>query len=290
MNCPPVAAEVRTINNLLATWNDDLLLPKPRPFPPTLRFIIAPWKLHPHNNETKFDPEDHGVPDDGLRAAEGRWVARFAAEAISTRLGAADWGEATADALMRRLFVEIHAFAVVEKLPEIIAATRTVLAQLRHEFTATIQIHLKSPELQSTPERQALEQQFLDRQEAEEDKRRERERKEHLERLHRYDLKKQLGEAIKPEEFAPPPRQPETPEPEDDEDVYEVDDGDVKVKEKPDPPALFLDDQHPLADHYRMLGVLTLTEFWVGNHHQDIAVYLMGREPDQAFPEEKPLA
>jgi hypothetical protein len=290
--CPPVEAEVRMVNSLLTKWNDELLAPAPRPVPDALRFIVAPWKLHPRHNEVITDPEDNGLPDEGLRAAEGRWVARFAAQAISARLGCADWGEATADALCRRLGVEIQAFAVVEKLPEIVAATRSVLAQLRHEYKATIQIHLKSPELKPTPEREQLEQQFRERQEEEEAKIREQEQKELLERLHRYELKKQLGEVIKPEDFAPPPRPvpPPDDEPEemDDDDGYG--DGDVKVEKKPDPPQLFLDDEHPLAENYRLYGVLTLAEFWVGNHHRDIAVYLMGRKPDQEFPEEKPAA
>jgi len=288
LNCPPVEAEVQTVNSLLITWNDALLAPVPRALPPTLRFIIAPWSKHPHNNDTKLDPEDHGVPDDGLRAAEGRWVARFAAQAVSQRIGCTDWGEATADGQTRRLFVEIQAFAVVEKLPEIVAATREVLAQLRHEFTATVQIHLKSPELAPTPERRELERQFLDKQEAEEDKIRELEQQEHLERLHRYEVRKQLGEAIKPEDFAPPPRPVPPPEEEDEDDTDDVGEGGVKVEKKPDPPLIFLDDEHPLAGNYRMLGCLTLTEFWVGNHHRDIATYLMDREPDEEIPEEKP--
>lgn len=295
LGCPAVESEVQTINTLLATWDDVLLAPTPRPLPPALRFIIAPWKLHPQTIAVKLDPGDNGVPDEGLREAEGRWAARFAAQAVSARLGCTDWGTTSADARYRRLDVTIEAFAVVEKLPEIVATTRQVLAQLRHEFTAHIQIDLKSPELKPTPEQKELEQQFRDRQDAADWERREQEQKEHLERLHRYELKKQLGEAIKPEDFAPPPRTPEVLEPEDEADEEDENDdgnfsGDVAVKEKSDPPPLFLDDEHPLANQYRMLGVLTLTEFWVGNHHRDIAAYLMGRQPDEEFPEEKPAA
>jgi len=56
------------------------------------------------------------VPDGDLRDGEGNWVARFAAQAVSCKLGCTDWGET------RRLFVEIQAFAVVKILAEIVAA------------------------------------------------------------------------------------------------------------------------------------------------------------------------
>ena len=295
LGCPPVESEVQTLNTLLATWNDDLLAPAPRSFAPVPRFIIGPCKLHPQRNDIQLDPEDHGLPDDGLRDAEGRWVARFAAQAISAQLGCTDWGSTAANAKYRQLTVTIEAFAVVEKLPAIIAATRSVLAQLRHEFIVTIYIFLKAPAVKPSPAQLQLEKQFRDKLEEEDWERRDQERKEYIERLHRLDLKKQLGDTVKPEEFAPPPRAPlpsevEEPEEEDDDNGDGDGEGNVKVAKKPDPPAFLLDDEHPLADNYRMAGVLTLTEFWVGNHLRDIATYLMGREPDQEFPEEKPAA
>jgi len=291
-NCPPVEAEVQMVNTLLTPWDDALLAPAPRPLPDALHFIIAPRASHPINNVTKLNPEDNGLPDGGLRAAEGLWVARFTAKAISARLGCMDWGETRADAVTQRMFVEIQSFAVVEKLPAILAATRTVLAQLRHEFTAEVYTRLTSPELMPTPARLELEQQFRDKQEAEENELQEQERKEMLERQHRLELKKQLGEAINPQEFAPPPR-PVPPPEEEEEDEFDTDgtgEGDVMVKEKPDPPQIFLDDAHPLAGNYQMWACLTQTDFWVDPHQRDIAVYLLGREPDEVRPEEPAAA
>jgi hypothetical protein len=106
-------------------------------------------------------------------------------------------------------------------------------------------------------------------------------------------LKKQLGEPIKPEEFAPGDQEPLPPppwerEPEEDEDDDDNSGtGGVKVKEKPDPPPDPWDDEHPLADNYRLWAHLTLDALWVYPHHRDLAVYLMGREPDEEIPEEK---
>jgi hypothetical protein len=291
-NCPPVESEVRMVNTLLTPWDEALLAPAPRPLPATLRFIIAPFNTHPNKNIPKLDPEDDGLLDGGLRAAEGNWVARFAEQAISAKLGCTDWGEASGNGTARGLYVEIQAFAVVEKLPAIVAATRTVLAQLRHEYAASICIRLKSPELKATPARLELEQQFRDQQDAEERVIYDQERKELLERQHRHELKKQLGEAIKPADFAPPPR-PVPPPEEEEENEFDTDgtgEGDVLVKEKPDPPKLFLEDDHPLADNYRLWACLTLTEFWVNHRQRDIAVYLLGREPDEVRPEEPPPA
>jgi hypothetical protein len=91
----------------------------------------------------------------------------------------------------------------------------------------------------------------------------------------------------------PPPSAPLPPPPwerEDDEDETAGGDGDVAVKEKPDPPPSWFDDEHPLADQYQLMGCLTLSEVWFMSHHRDIAVYLMGRPPDLEIPDEKPAS
>ncbi|MEI9963098.1 MAG: hypothetical protein WDM76_18890 [Limisphaerales bacterium] len=278
LGCPPVEAEVQTLNSLLPPWDDVLLAEKPRPLPATLRMIIAPWEKHPWNNSVKPDPEDDGLSDEGLRECEGRWIGRFLQKAITASLGEADWGKAEADGKYRRLSATIESFAVVEKLPQIITAMREVLTRLRHEYTAGFMIHLISPRPEPTPAQVQLEKKFQEEQDNAEYERRAQEQKEYLERLHRYELKKQLGEEIKPEDFVPGPQMPLPPPPwerEDDDDHSDTA-GDIVVKEKPDPPPSWFDDEHPLADNYRLMGNLTLSEIWFLPHHRDIAVYLMG--------------
>jgi len=291
-NCPPVALEVAAINATLPAWDDVLLAPSPRPLP-RLRLIVAPGEKFPQHPDIQLDPEDCGLADDGMRQCEGRWVSRFVAGNISAKLGCADWGTAEADGKMRRVSVTIEAFAVVEKLPQIVEAVRESLAALRPDYLAVVHIWLKEPKLQMTDAQKQLLAQFQTEQDEAEYERRQREQAEYLERLHEYELKKQLGEPIKPEEFAPGDQEPLPPppwerEPEEDEDDDDNSGtGGVKVKEKPDPPPYPWDDEHPLADNYRLWAHLTLDALWVYPHHRDLAVYLMGREPDEEIPEEK---
>jgi hypothetical protein len=292
-HCPPVEAEVRTLNSLLLPWDDVWLAEKPRPLPPALRLVVAPWKQHPQDSSTiKLVPEDGGLPDAGLRECEGRWVGRLVEETITAKLGPADWGKAAGNGAYRTFSANIESFAAVEKLPQIIEAMREVLTRLRYDYTASFMIALKSPRLEPTPAQVQLEKQFRDEQDQAGWERRQQEQQEYLERLHRYELKKQLGEAIKPEDFVPPPPTKLPPPPweredEEDEDDNENSAGDLVVKQKPDPPPSWFDDEHPLADNYRLMGTLTLLEVWFMPHQRDLAVYLMGRQPDLEIPEEQ---
>jgi len=56
----------------------------------------------------------------------------------------------------------------------------------------------------------------------------------------------------------------------------------VAVKKKPDPPPSWWDDEHPLADNYRMWGRITLAEVWLSG---DAALvnFVMGRAPDEVI-------
>ena len=104
----------------------------------------------------------------------------------------------------------------------------------------------------------------------------------------RLELKQQQGVEIDPDEFSPSEPAAFSNESEDDDDDDD-DDGDLAVKTDPDPPRNFFgdDDEHPLADNYRLLGLLSLDEVWFLNHHRGIACHLMMREPDLEIPDEK---
>jgi hypothetical protein len=54
----------------------------------------------------------------------------------------------------------------------------------------------------------------------------------------------------------------------------------VAVRKKPDPPPSWLDNEHPLADNYRLFAHLTLSRIWFVPYQRELAVYLMRREPD----------
>ncbi|HEY5041085.1 MAG TPA: hypothetical protein VIK53_03710, partial [Verrucomicrobiae bacterium] len=100
-NCPPVDLEVAALNAMLPPWDDVFLAPQPRPLPPKLRMVIAPHGKHPGGRGIQTDPDDNGMPDDGLRACEGRWVGRFVEKNISDKLGCSDWGHVTGNGLYR---------------------------------------------------------------------------------------------------------------------------------------------------------------------------------------------
>lgn len=295
-DCPPVALEVAALNATLLSWDDVLLAETPRPLPPKLRMIIAPYDKVPSRHEVQCDPGDDGLPDKGLRECEGRWVGRFVEKHISAKLGAADWGHAGGNGEYRAVTVTIESYADVEKLPQIVEATRECLTRLRSDYQAAINIWLKAPKIIPTPAQAKLAEQFQNEQDQAEYERSRREQAEYIERLHNYELKKQLGETINPEEFAPGQKEPLPPAPwerededeESDEDADDPSSGDVAVKKKPDPPPMwFDDDEHPLASEYRLAAHLTLEEIWFYPHHRDLAIYLMRRQPDLEIPEEK---
>lgn len=288
-NCPPVEAEVKTLNSFLLPWDDVLLASEPRPVPSPLRMIVAPISKVPRHSDLQLSPEDDGLADDGLRTAEGIWTGKLLFKAVSAALGCEDWGEAEANGTSRAFMVTINAYAVVEKLPLIVEAVRSAIARLRHEYTGNIMIRLTAPVPEPTPAQVELQKQFDEERERAEFEQRQRERMELLDRQHRYDLKKQLGDEIKPEEFTVPPPAP-LPEPpwEQDEDDGEDDEGEggIAVKEKVEPPPDPWDNEHPLADKYRLLATLTLSELWILPHHKDIACYLMQRQPDREITED----
>jgi len=150
---------------------------------------------------------------------------------------------------------------------------------------------LKAPPPEPSPAQKKLQEQFDKERDDADIERQERERREYLERLHRYRVKKQLGETINPEEFVPPPSAPPPEPPWEREDETDDDDnsgeGGVAVKEKMEPPTNMWDDDHPLAHEYSLLTNISLTEIWFATQNRDIAIYLMRREPDEEMPEKK---
>lgn len=289
--CPPVDAEVATLNTVLAPWDDLLLLPQARPLPP-LRFHTAPVNKIPRTPDDAPDPEDNGLPDAGVRACEIRWVGKFLDRCVVAKLpGHPDWGTIISWGSSRSLSVTVTSFAVVEKLPLIIEALRGGLARLRHEYSVNVSIHLKAPAVKPTPAQIELEEKFWEQQDKEDYETRHREQQEYLQRLYRYELKKQAGEKVDPKEFAVPPTPRDPPPPpenefEEDDETGDDGDGDVALKKPPTPPPSWFDDEHPLAGEYMMAGFLKPGEFWVYAHFREIASYLLGRTPDLEIPED----
>jgi hypothetical protein len=289
--CAPVEIEVAAINAALLPC-DDLYAPhEPRPLPP-LRIGIAPHARHPQRPEEHRDADETGIVDSGLRAHEGRWASAFLGRLISARIGHHDWGKAGADGVPRTLHIEIQSFECVDKLPLFLDLAREAMTRLRDGYVwAQVSIHLRVPPPEDTPAQKALEESFQEQRERWENEQDDRDRQMYIERLHQLELKKQEGGEVVPEEFspseqAPYPIPPWTIEPPDDEAGGDDDqnEGDVATKEKPQPPVRYFDDEHPLADNYRLLATLTPDEVWFLPHHRALAIQLMRREPDVELP------
>ncbi len=289
--CAPVETEVSALNTGLLPWNDLFLAPEPRPIP-QLKVIVAPMAKINQRFSRNVKTENPKGYDVGLRTRESEWAAKFVAREINRKIGAKDWGKVEGNAEYRSINVTVESFSVVEKVGVILETTRGALAWLRSEYNANIWVNLKAPKRKRTKAEKQLEEKFEREQEDAEFERRQQEEQEYLDRLHRYELKKQEGSKVKPEEFAAPAAKPLPPAPWEKEEEEDEEGGNgnfvVKTKKPEPPPSYFDDDDHPLADNYRAMGWLSLSEVWFTNRDQGLVSYLIGRAPDEVIPEDKP--
>ena len=290
--CPPLEMEAATVNAGLRPWDDLLLAPEP-PAVPRLRIIIAPQNSHPRSPDEHRGPGEPELMDKGVRDCEGRWVARFATRCVSERVGNEDWGNVTASAVNRGMMAMVECYEVLEKFPLIVEALREVLARLRYDYCGQIMICLRVPPPEPTPAQAELTRRFREEQDEAESDQRMRDNEARLENLYLYQIKQQEGEEVDPEEFAVPSPEPPPPAPwevegEDDEDDDDDEgSGNFAVKEKPEPPPEFLDDEHPLADSYRFIATFRLGELWICHRHAALGLHLMGRDADEEWPAEE---
>lgn len=287
-DCQPVEMEVAALNAALPPWDDEFLADTPRPLPP-LRMIIAPKQRHTYHPDPP--PAGPELPDEGILKCESRWVDREVTKWISERIAHEDWGHLSASCRDGNggFFITIESYEVVERLPEIVDEIRRSIARLRRAYTAGLMIALKSPVPEPTPAQCELIEQFNEEQRKADFQRRRQEEADHLERLYLYKLKQEGGEPINPEEFAAPAPLPDPPPPwkTDEDDDDDDSPGYIAGKEKPDPPPDPWNNDHPLADNYRLLASVTPDEVWFMSHHRDLAIHLMQREPDLELPPEE---
>jgi hypothetical protein len=305
---PLLETEAAAIQAGLPSWDDLYLLPEPRPLP-AWRLLARPFNQIPRAPDVARMEGEPKIIDMGLRKRELRWVQRHLRRAIDRKLGTTDWCEAEDKtfSLMdeyhphiispthRSAGVEFQSFGLLDKIPLVVEAIRECIARLRPDYRITLDIRLKAPKRKPTPAQIELEEKFQKEQDEAEFERGWQEREEYLARLHRYELSKQQGVEIKPEEFAPGEAKP-LPEPpwardedeDEDEDGDEDGDGDIAVKEKPEPPPSWDDDEeHPHANAYNLHADFTLTECYVPTHLKGVAEYLFRRPFDEVIEEEK---
>ena len=303
---PLLETEAAAIQAGLPSWDERFLLTESRPLLPW-RLLAWPYGKIPRAHEVDRQPDEPELIDVGLRQRELRWAGRFIRRAITQKLGTSDWGEPPRDysygdtfhphhagPTHRVISFEFNSYGLLDKIPLVVEAIRECQARFRVGYHVILQVRLKTPKLPPTPAQIELEKKFQRDQEEAEWERREQERAETQERLYRFELKKQEGTKINPEEFAPGERQPLPPAPweledtdEEDEDEDDDSDNDIALKEKPEPPPSWQDRTHPLADNYDLDAQFTLTECYVINHQAGVAEYLLRRPCDEVIEDEK---
>jgi hypothetical protein len=300
----PALRELEVLGNKLLTieagaiqaglpfWDDLYLLPEPRPLPPW-RLVACPYQKIPLDHQADRSPGAAELVDLGLRRREVRWAQRLLERAIDRKLGTTDWWEredhesfldiygSHFDSPPRRsIDLEFQSFGLLDKIPLVAEVIRETLARLRPAYHVALNVRLRSPRLKPTRAQIELEKKRQRERDDEEYEREHKEREDYLERLHRYELSKQQGAAIKPEEFAPAaPTPPADPAPEEDEDDDTANEADVAVKKKPDPAEDLRDeDEHPHAEAYRLHAHFILDGCYVPVQQKGVAEYLF-RQP-----------
>ncbi len=168
---------------------------------------------------------------------------------------------------------------------------RAALAHLRYDYAASLHISLKAPRPTISDAQAELNCQLRDERDDADFERRREEDREALERQYLLLLKQQEGAPIDPEEFAAPPRpeiEEEEEEPDDEPEEDDDDEGNVAQKKKPRPSLtdFFFDNQHPLADNYRICGTVCPDTVCFPTRRRDLAIHLTVRErlPRRAVP------
>lgn len=254
--CEANDREVATLQEVLPSWDADFLLATPRSLP-ALEFVVCEqteW-------ERRCGDSAHAADWDGnraMQASESAWLERRAQAALDKLFGGMTWGKVEY-ATVRVIWVE-----AAERLPEIVAVLRQVLAACRHPHRLTINVDLKALTLPKKPAPPESEEKRLKRERTErkETEARWQEEAELRERDHRLRQLRQEGVKVNPEEFAPSPPPLEVEELDADNAVYDDDEGE---------PHLLVDDYHLYAAVYEE-GVT------VHVHHVAVAERLL-RQP-----------
>ena len=252
--CEANEQEVATLREVLPAWDEDFRLPEPRPLPEP-SFVALEQEQWQNQGNPRSDKNWDGNHE--MQLSERVWLDRQMQAALDRLFGDAGWGQAAYHQ------VRVEKLEAAERLPEIVAVVRQVLAACRHPHMTCIHIALKAPELPKKPRPAETEEHRLKRELAEqrENERRWREEARLRERQHRLRQLQQEGVKVNPEEFAPEPEPP----------VVEELDADNEVDDEEGEP-------HLLAEQYALY--LDVTEQQVAVPIQDVVIAerLLGRK------------
>lgn len=216
--------EMIGLNAALGGWDAEFLLPEPRRLPPPVYRIVDIEDSPDPRFANRAGHRTIDVPA-ALHASEAEWAAARIKSAISRALREKDWGE-TKSALhhpaLCSLDVSLHSIDAADRLPEVIEACREELAWFRNCWTVDLSVSLQA-EWEKDPDgwKEASTDEFEEHiREAHDYVERRRQYLAFLERLREFRLRQELGEAVPPEKFAPPPEA----EDEEESDVLDEDD------------------------------------------------------------------
>lgn len=206
--CPILKTEVAALNAGLTPWDEEFAV-EPRPLKP-LRFRADGEK----SVERKVKSAG-GVPRDWgdnreMAAAEARWFANALDRALAELLGR-EWGKlSTVGSHPGTDFLVIARFDDISRIREVVELCRQHLCRTKYPWSLYLTVdsmweYERDLEDFGDDDEDEEDEEFdeeLEREEWEYYKQRERERREFFERLHRYRLKQEQGDAIDPREFA----------------------------------------------------------------------------------------
>ena len=251
--CEANVQEVATLQEVLPAWDEDFRLPEPRPLPEPAFVALEPQQWQQQANPRSEENWDGNYE---MQCSERGWLERQMQAALD-RLFGPGWGVACYHQ------VQVHKLEAAERLPEIVAVVRQVLAACRHPHMQFIRIELKAPALPKQPRPAETEEHRLKREFAEH-RAHERQWAEEArlrERQHRWRQLQQEGVKVNPEEFAP------EPEPL----VVEELDADNEVDDEEGEP-------HLLAEQYDLYLDVTEPKLVVHMRSVEVAERLLGRK------------
>ena len=278
------AMEQATLNASFEPWDNEFLLPAPRPLAP-LR--VGYFETNQPDQYPKPPPWSGPPPawdqNPGFRESEGRWLEhRLAARLLALFDDDEHWGEVRfsfyAIAPQRHLGVTLKSQEAAERLSEVIQSIRTELAWLPCPWIVDLGTRLELPPVNNPRVMAEIERQ---REAADEEyyEQKRKEEAEFLERKHRLELQQEAGAKIRPEDFAAPGAKPPPKDADDNDDEADDDEdsGDTATEQLEDQSDDFESDRpHPLADRYFFGGTVREDGAWFYDHFRGIVEYLLG--------------
>jgi len=251
--CEANEQEVATLQEVLPSWDEDFRLPEPRPLPEP-SFVALEQEQWQNQGNPRSEKNWDGNYE--MQCSEHKWLERQMQAALD-RLFGHGWGVACYQQ------VQVHKLEAAERLPEIVAVVRQVLAACRHPHCLCINIALLAPDLPKKPRPAETEEHRLKREIAEQraHERRWEEEARLKERQHRLRQLRQEGVRVNPEEFAPEPEAPVVEELDADNEVYD-DEG----------------EPHLLAEQYALYLDVTEQKLAVHMSTVEVAERLLGRK------------